>query len=95
MTRQKEGLLDDKIREYCKQNNIFYMKTNGDGLPDCIMCCKGKFVAFETKVDKNKLSELQKFFINKIEKNKGVALEIRTFEDAKKIIDLYKEGGML
>lgn len=93
--RQKEGKLDDKIKKYCDTHGIFYMKTIGGGLPDCIMCINGYFVSFETKVDKNTTSKLQDFFINKIEKNKGVALEIRTFEDAKKIIDLYQEGGRL
>lgn len=85
--RQKEGRLDDKIREYCNKHDIFYMKTSGGGLPDCIMCIDGKFVAFETKVDDNFLSELQKFFIKKIKRNEGIALEIRSYKEAVEIIN--------
>ena len=70
--RQKEGKLDDKIKKYCDDRDIFYMKTNGGGIPDCIMCVNGKFVAFETKVDKNILSEIQKFFLRKILRNKEI-----------------------
>lgn len=80
--RQKEGQLDDKIKKYCDKHDIFYMKTNGGGIPDCIICKDGHFIAFETKVDKNTLSELQKFFINKIKRNYGIALEIRDLETA-------------
>lgn len=85
--RQKEGRLNDRIREYCNKHKIFYMKTNGGGLPDCILCVNGKFIAFETKVDNNKLSELQKYFLDVINNNGGIALEIRDFKSAKEIID--------
>lgn len=80
--RQKEGILDDKIKQFCDKNNMFYLKTNGGGVPDCIICVNGYFVAFETKVDKNKMSKLQVFFINKIKKANGIALEIRNYDDA-------------
>lgn len=89
--RQVEGRLNDKIREYCTKYNIYYLKTNGGGNPDCIMCINGKFIAFETKIGKNKTTDLQDYFIDKIIKNKGVALRIYTFEEAKQQIDYYRK----
>ena len=88
--RQKEGQLDDKIKKYCDDNNLFYMKTIGKGYPDCIICVNSYFVSFETKVDDNTLSELQKYHIQKIKNAKGVSEEIRDYDTAIKILKTYQ-----
>lgn len=89
--RQKEGQLDDKIRDYCKKNDIYYLKTTGGGNPDCIMCINGRFVSFETKVDDNTTSPLQDYFIEQIKRNEGVSLEIRSYKEAVEVIERLRK----
>lgn len=90
MTRQKEGILDDNIRKYCENNNYVYLKTDGDGFPDCVICCNGRYVAFETKVDNNTLSELQKYYVKKINRAYGHAYEVRSLKEAISILEDIK-----
>lgn len=89
--RQKEGILDDKIHKYCEELDIWCMKTGGQGIPDVIMCINGRFVAFETKVGKNKLSVLQIWQCGRIQKSGGLTYEIRDFKSAKEKIDELKK----
>ena len=82
-----------KISNYLKSvNDLFFWKEHGGqygtaGIPDLIVCYKGKFIAFEAKVGKNKATPLQDATIKRIIKAGGYALVVRTLDEVKEIIE--------
>ena len=69
----------------------FYPVTGGygtNGVSDIVACYKGLYVAIECKAGKNKLSELQKVFLENVEAAGGLALMINesNVEDLTKIL---------
>lgn len=57
----------------------FYPVTGGygtSGVSDIIVCYQGRYIAIECKAGKNKLSELQKMFLERVQQAGGVALVI-------------------
>ena len=57
----------------------FYPVTGGygtNGVSDIVACYEGLYVAIECKAGKNKLSELQKVFLEKVRVAGGLALVI-------------------
>jgi len=86
----------------------FYPVTGGygsSGVSDIVVCFDGRFIAIECKAGKNKLSELQKMFQEKVAAAGGLALVInesnvetlsgiiRQWNDAMWITG--KRGGMM
>ena len=78
----KEQDLVDKIKAYLsKQPNTFHWKEHGGvygtaGIPDIIVCYKGKFVGLECKAKGRKPTVLQQITINKI-KPEVIQTELR------------------
>ena len=94
----KESDLIKKIKEYLKTvDGLIFWKEHGgmygtSGVPDVIVCYRGRFIAFETKVEKNKTTILQQITIRKILKAGGYALVVRSVAEVKEIINaLAKE----
>lgn len=58
------------------------------GIPDIIICYKGKFVAMEAKVGKNKPTILQEKIMKEIKQAGGIAEIVRSVEDAKRVMQL-------
>ena len=56
------------------------------GIPDIIVCYKGKFMAFEVKTEKGKLSKLQEITIEKIRNAKGMAFKVTSPEEVEEIL---------
>ena len=57
----------------------FFPQTGGygsSGVPDIVVCHKGKFIGIECKAGDNKLTELQKHNIDLINNNKGLAIVV-------------------
>lgn len=57
----------------------FFPMTGGygtSGVSDIIVCYQGRYIAIECKAGKNKLSELQKMFLERVQQAGGVALVI-------------------
>lgn len=55
----------------------FYPQTGGygrSGVPDIIICHKGKFIAIECKAGDNKPTALQEYNIDLIRRNQGLAM---------------------
>ena len=46
------------------------------GVPDIIVCYKGKFIGIECKAGKGKLTALQEYNIEQIKRNQGLAIVI-------------------
>ncbi len=88
----KESDLVRKISEYLKTiPNLFFWKEHGGiygtaGIPDIIVCYKGRFIAFECKVGNNKPTVLQDVTIKQILKAGGTAVVVRTVDEVRKII---------
>ena len=89
----KEKTITNQILKYLKNlPECFAFKEHGglygtSGIPDIIVCYKGKFVAFEVKTEKGKLSKLQEITIEKIRKANGMAFKVTSLEEVKKILE--------
>ncbi len=89
-----ESDLITKIKNYLKTiDDIFYWKEHGGmygvaGIPDIIICYKGRFVAMEAKVGKNKPTILQEKIIKEIKQAGGIAEIVRSVDDAKRVMQL-------
>lgn len=88
----KEKTITNQILKYLKSlSDCFAFKEHGglygtSGIPDIIICYKGKFVAFEVKTKKGKLSKLQEITIEKIRNAKGMVFKVTSLEEVKEIL---------
>lgn len=88
----KEKTITNQILKHLKSlPECFAFKEHGglygtSGIPDIIVCYKGKFVAFEVKPEKGKLSKLQEITIEKIKNANGVAFKVTNLEEVKEIL---------
>ena len=91
--KMKEKEIIKQIKEYLKTlPECFAWKEHGgmygtEGLPDLIICFKGKFVAFEVKAEKGKLTVLQAAILRKIRQAGGRAEVVRSVDEARQIME--------
>ena len=90
----EEKTFENKVKKWLKEEGIYFVKIWGGGfqragIPDILCCVNGKFVALELKSETGKLSELQKYNLDKIKESGGVALCVRPsdFEDVKLVLN--------
>ena len=89
----KEKDVVDSIKEYLQTiPNIFFWKEHGGqfgtaGIPDLIICYKGKFIGLECKLPGRKPTLLQKITLGKIEKAGGIAKVVTSVDQVKEIIE--------
>lgn len=57
------------------------------GIPDIICCYKGRFIAFEVKVEKGKLTKLQEIMMQRIKDAKGQAFKVTSLDQVKSILE--------
>ena len=87
-----ESEIVKQIKEYLKTvKDCFFWKEHGGqfgtaGIPDIIICYKGRFVAFEVKNEKGKLTVLQAITIKQIRRAGGIAEVVRGVEEARTVI---------
>ena len=63
------------------------------GVPDILGCLKGCFIAFEVKrPDGGDATLLQKKTLERITTEGGISAVIRSFEEAKEILDLHRDA---
>ena len=72
--------------------DVFFWKEHGgpygtSGVPDIIVCYKGRFIGMECKLPDGHLTELQKRALRKINDAGGYAYRVESVDDAKKIIE--------
>ena len=88
----KEADLITTIKKYLATlPETFAWKEHGGqygtaGIPDIIVCHRGRFIALEAKVGKNQPTKLQAVTIEKIRKAGGTAAVVRSVADVKTII---------
>ena len=78
----------------------FYPVTGGygtSGVSDIVACYEGLYIAIECKANKNKLSELQKMFLEKVAAAGGLALMINesNVDNLSGIIRQWNDVGLL
>ena len=89
-----EAQLIQKIRKYLQTlPDCFFWKEHGGqygtaGIPDIIVCYKGRFYGLEAKIGSNKPTRLQAATLDQIKKAGGVAEVVRSVDDVKQ---LFKE----
>lgn len=89
----KESDIVRAILKYLKTvPDCFCWKEHGGmygtaGIPDIICCYRGKFVAFEVKTEKGRVTALQESVINKIQNCGGKAAVVRSVEDVKALLE--------
>jgi hypothetical protein len=87
------------ILRYLKhQPDCFCFKEHGgmygtSGLPDIICCVGGKFVGLEVKTPDGKLSKLQEVALAKINAAGGLAMVVRSVDEAKAIIESVRRSS--
>lgn len=88
----KEKTITSQILKYLKtEPECFAFKEHGglygvSGLPDIICCYKGKFMAFEVKTEKGKLSKLQEITIKRINEAGGMAVKVTSLQEVKDVL---------
>ena len=93
----KEKDLVDQIRKYLNTiDKLLFWKEHGGqygtaGIPDIIVCYKGKFIAFECKLPGNKPTLLQTITLRKIIGAGGLAFVVTDLNQVKEIISLLKK----
>lgn len=86
-----EAQIQNKIIKYLNGLGAYTVKTistNRSGTPDVICCLEGKFIAFEVKTQKGRVSELQKHHIEEINNRGGLAAVVRSVEEVKEMVKL-------
>ena len=85
-----EQQIQKTILNYLKELDQTYsfkvIVANRKGIPDIIVCYKGRFIAFEVKTTKGKATELQKLNLRQIEDAGGKAYVVRSVEEVKECL---------
>lgn len=84
----KEKQIENQIKKYLKSIGAYVVKYFGctytqAGVPDLLVCYKGRFIAIEVKTDSNKTSSLQDINIQQIKEAGGIAFVARSLEEVK------------
>lgn len=91
--KMKESQLIQNIRKYLATlPECFFWKEHGGqygtaGIPDIIVCYKGRFIALEAKVGKNQPTRLQAATIDQIRRAGGIACVVRSVDEVKEILN--------
>ena len=96
MAKTPEGKLQKKCLDYVedltkKRFPILAINQHGGaygprGVPDILMCVRGKFIAVELKVNGNEPTPLQEHWLGKVERAMGRSYVCYTFDDFKKVV---------
>lgn len=87
---KNETIFKHKIQKILKEiPDLWFVKiqmVSVRGIPDLLICHKGRFIAFELKVGDNDLDPLQDRILTRINKAGGIALEL-TPDNYKEVFD--------
>lgn len=88
----REKNIENKIKRYLTDIGAYYFKHHGgkysrSGVPDIIVCYKGRFIGIEVKNEIGKLSILQERNLIRIADNGGIALAVRTLDEVKEVFE--------
>lgn len=75
-----EKQFENKVKAFLKNNDCWFLKYWGgaaytkSGIPDILVCCKGRFIAVEVKAPNGKPSDLQIYNLRQIDGAGGLAI---------------------
>lgn len=75
-----EKQFENKVKKFLKDNQCWLLKYWGgaaytkSGIPDILVCCKGRFMGVELKAPNGKPSDLQIYNLRQIDKAGGLAI---------------------
>lgn len=75
-----EKQFENKVKTFLKDNGCWFLKYWGgaaytkSGIPDILVCCKGRFMAVEVKAPNGKPSDLQIYNLRRIDRAGGLAI---------------------
>lgn len=89
-----EKTIENQIKKWLEKQGYWWMKVHGDlfqksGIPDILACINGKFVGIEVKRPGGRLSELQKYNIEKIQAAGGVAFVATSVDEVRVNLDRF------
>ena len=97
----EEKQFEEKVKRLLKSRGAWVLKTWGGGLqrsgiPDLLICYKGKFMGIELKAEKGRVSELQNRELKLIRDAGGMGFVLRPsqFGDLIAILDSIDEGRL-
>ena len=87
----REKSIENKIKSYLRTIGAYCVKYHGNqfsqvGVPDLLVCYKGRFLGIEIKNETGKTSPLQDVNIEQIKQAGGISFVARSLEDVKEII---------
>lgn len=87
----REKTIENSIKRYLEQVGAYVVKHHGGaysrvGVPDILVCYRGRYVAIEVKNAKGKTSPLQDANIEMIRKAGGYAIVARSLEEVKALL---------
>jgi hypothetical protein len=87
----EKGIVNQILKYLKTLPECFAWKEHGgmygtSGIPDIIVCYRGKFVAFEVKTPSGKLTTLQEITLQKINSAKGNAYKVTSLQEVKEIL---------
>jgi len=95
--QMKESEFIKDISKYLKTiKGLFFWKEHGGmygtaGIPDLIVCYKGRFIAFECKVGNNGPTILQSVTIKQIIAAGGYAMVVRSVAEVEEVIKAFEK----
>lgn len=75
-----EKQFENKVKTFLRDNGCWFLKYWGgaaytkSGIPDILVCCKGRFIAVEVKAPNGKPSDLQIYNLRQIDRAGGLAI---------------------
>ena len=94
MAETKEGVVKRQIKEILKVTKAYYAMPMGSGygnagVPDFLVCHRGRFIAIEAKAGKGKTTALQDRNLAEIVMAGGVALVVNesNLDELREILD--------
>jgi penicillin-binding protein-related factor A (putative recombinase) len=76
------GIYDTKLKKFRANKNRFRIK----GVSDILGIWEGKFLAIEVKAGKNRLTQEQKVFLDRVNQEGGIGLVARSIADVEQIL---------
>jgi Holliday junction resolvase len=92
MSSGPEKNVEDAIKAYLVRKGAFTIKVfanemQGKGLPDLIVCYKGRYLAFEVKAPNGRVAKIQKATLRRIAKAGGIIASPRSLDEVRTIIE--------
>lgn len=98
MRNTREKVIENEIKTWMKTEGLYFFKNLGGhmtepGRPDIVACINGRFVAIETKRERNGIqSEAQKYHEYRITENGGIYILTNNSNNCIQIIMDIQKG---